>query len=88
VAVIEAMSCGCAPVCTRVGGVPELINNEQNGLLVAERSSDEIATALNRLMSDQELLRRLATAARQTAVDRFDTALQARKVISELAKKT
>ena len=35
---IEAMACGCFPVCTDVGIVPELITHKKNGFIVRERS--------------------------------------------------
>ena len=42
----EALACGLPAVATRVGGVPEIVRNGDNGLLVEERSDTAIATAL------------------------------------------
>jgi len=43
---IEAMACGCFPVCTDVGVVPEIISNNENGLIV-ERSYEAFARAFD-----------------------------------------
>lgn len=70
-ALLEAMACGCCVVGARVGGVPELIHQEQNGLLFEARSVDSLAAQLTRVVSDIHLRRRLASAALQTAQEEF-----------------
>lgn len=42
---IEAMACGCFPVCTDVGIVPELVTHLDNGYIVRERSPEAFADA-------------------------------------------
>jgi len=42
---IEAMACGCFPVCTTVGVVPELVRHKDNGYIVAERSVEAFSEA-------------------------------------------
>lgn len=42
---IEAMACGCFPVCTDVGIVSELVNHKQNGYIVEERSVEAFIKA-------------------------------------------
>jgi sugar transferase (PEP-CTERM/EpsH1 system associated) len=59
---LEAMACGCAPVATDVGGNPELVDSEVNGLLVPAQDSAALAAALARLVSDARLRQRLAAA--------------------------
>jgi glycosyltransferase involved in cell wall biosynthesis len=63
---IEAMSCGNAVIATDVGGLPDLVINEYNGLLVAPKA-EEIKEALKRLISDSQLRRRLQKNAREVA---------------------
>jgi sugar transferase (PEP-CTERM/EpsH1 system associated) len=60
---LEAMACGCAPVATDVGGNPELVAHEANGLLVPPRDSAALAAALARLVREPALRQRLAEAA-------------------------
>jgi len=62
----EAMSCSLPVVATNVGGISEIINDNENGLLVSPNSSQEIATALMRLLEDKQLRERLGTNARNT----------------------
>ncbi len=46
VAAIEAMAAGCPVVATRVGGVPDLITDRQNGILVPPDDPEAMANAL------------------------------------------
>lgn len=59
---MEAQSQGLACLSTRVAGVTELIVDGQTGLLVAPDAADELAAALQRLIVDPALRRRLAIA--------------------------
>lgn len=63
---IEAMHFGCAVVATWVGGLPNLIQHEDNGLLCAPRAAD-VEAALDRLLCDPTLRRRLGASAMQGA---------------------
>ena len=67
---IEAQACGTAPVGTDVGGIPDIIFHEENGLLIKEKSAQSIADAVARLLSDSELRHTLEIAAREN-VKRF-----------------
>jgi glycosyltransferase involved in cell wall biosynthesis len=70
-AVIEAMAQGIAPVATAVGGVPELICDGVNGLLVAPGSPDAIAGAVLRLAENDSLRQALGAAARESIRQSF-----------------
>ncbi len=58
-------------VCTRVGGVPEIIADGVNGLLVAPDNPEEMAAAILRLHHDHELAARLGACAHETLMRRF-----------------
>jgi glycosyltransferase involved in cell wall biosynthesis len=64
---VEAMSQGLPVVATRVGGIPELVEDGGNGILVGVHRPDELAAALRRLRDDPALRLRLAGAALETA---------------------
>lgn len=70
-ALLEAMGWGLPVVTTPVGGIPQVITHEVNGLLVAPGDIDALAAAIERLMRDPMLRQRLGTAARATVEARF-----------------
>jgi len=69
--VIEAMALAVAPVVTRTGGAPELVEHERSGLVVEPGDADALATALRRLAADRPFAADLGTAARQRLGSRF-----------------
>ena len=68
-AVLEAMAAGLPVVSTRVGGIPDLIDDEVTGLLVAPGDPEALAAAITRLVTDEPLRLRLGAAARERARD-------------------
>jgi glycosyltransferase involved in cell wall biosynthesis len=66
-ALLEAMSYGLAIVATEVGGVPDILSDEQEALLVPPDDPEALAAAIARLAADEELRIRIATAARNAA---------------------
>ncbi len=58
----EAMMCGAAVIGTRSGGITDIIEHEQRGLLVKQDNARELADAMVRLLRDQPLRQRLAEA--------------------------
>ena len=60
---MEAMACGCACVASDVGGNPELVTHGERGLLFSPGDSGALAQALELLIADDALRRRLAGAA-------------------------
>lgn len=67
---IEAMAAGKAVIATRVGGVPEIITHDLNGILVQADDTVALAQALVSLSSDTTLKQRLAACGR-AQVERF-----------------
>jgi glycosyltransferase involved in cell wall biosynthesis len=65
-ALLEAMSFGLAVVTTPVGGIPEVVESEVNGLLVAPGDDGALAMALQRLVDDEALRKQLAERGRQS----------------------
>jgi glycosyltransferase involved in cell wall biosynthesis len=65
-AAVEALAAGVPVVATAVGGVPEIVRDGENGLLVKPGSSTALATALFRLIDDRPLRAALAGHARQS----------------------
>ncbi len=68
---LEAMSSGLAIVASRIGGVPQVVRDGDNGLMVDEKSPEQLASALDSLLTDSFLRNRLASAARRTIVENY-----------------
>jgi glycosyltransferase involved in cell wall biosynthesis len=64
--VVEALAVGCPVIATAVGGVPEVVRDGENGLLVAPGDSEALASAIARFFADEELRARLRDAARRS----------------------
>lgn len=64
VAVLEAAACGRPTIASRVGGVPEVIRDNETGLLVPPGDEAALAQALLRLVRDPETCRRMGEAGR------------------------
>ena len=60
-------------VASRVGGIPEIIENEKTGLLVSPRSSDTIRNAMQRIVDSPSLATRLAVALHAKVLGEFST---------------
>jgi glycosyltransferase involved in cell wall biosynthesis len=66
VSVMEALTCGVPVVASRVGGIPDLVADGEDGLLVPPKDPDALAAALARLSEEPGLLSRLARGAAAT----------------------
>jgi glycosyltransferase involved in cell wall biosynthesis len=71
-AVLESMAAGKAIVATRVGGVPALVHDEEHALLVSPRDPTALASAVTRLLQDDQLRDRLGQNARRRQEEAFD----------------
>ncbi len=72
ISVLEAMAAGLPVVATDVGGVGEAVENGETGILVPAADSEALARALERLVVDADLRRRLGAAGRARALRLFD----------------
>lgn len=68
---VEAASHGRPCVVFRSGGLSEIVNHEQTGLVVEAGNSRALADALERLWRDEESRQRMAKAARQRFLESF-----------------
>lgn len=71
VSIIEAMAAGLAIIATRVGGIPEMIQDGKDGLLVSPGDIDGMTAALTRLVSDASFRAQLGDSARKTFLSRY-----------------
>src|SRR5215471_10088262 len=69
--ILEGMCFGCPSVSTRVGGIPEVVEDKENGLLVPPDDAAALAEALEALIQDEPRRRVLGSAAQARARERF-----------------
>lgn len=81
-AILEAMAHALPIVATKVGAVPEVLQDGRQGILVAPRKPSMLADAMRRLIVDQALRQRMAAAARTLAVERFSLDRFRREILS------
>jgi glycosyltransferase involved in cell wall biosynthesis len=81
VALMEAMSCGTPTIGTNAGGVPELIRDGVDAVLVPPKSPEDLARAIAALADDPDRALRLSGAGRQRIVDGFHSGRGAEMLI-------
>ncbi|MGZ6642073.1 MAG: glycosyltransferase [Solirubrobacteraceae bacterium] len=77
VVLMEAMSSGLPVVASELSGIPELVEHDVSGLLVAPGDAAGLASALRRLAGDPALRRRFGAGGRRRVLDGFDVAASA-----------
>ncbi|MFE9995252.1 glycogen synthase [Streptomyces avermitilis] len=80
---LEAMACGTAVVASRVGGIPEVVDDGRTGVLVPVDDDFEasLAHALDSVLGDPEAARRMGEAGRERAVREFGWDAVARRTV-------
>jgi len=69
--IVEAMEFNLPGVATSVGGIVDIVKNERNGLLVPEKDPTLIARAIERLILDKELARKIVENSKTTVREFF-----------------
>lgn len=70
-AALEAMACGVVPIATATGGLPEVVDHGQTGLLVPADDLESMVDATMELLDNRTRLATMSVAAREAAVGRF-----------------
>ncbi|MCB9059526.1 MAG: glycosyltransferase [Calditrichae bacterium] len=79
---LEAMRLGKMVVASRVGGIPELINDTENGFLVQPKKPEEIAKTCLGLVDDQEKKQKIYNNAKHTILNKFSLSMTIEKTAS------
>lgn len=80
IGLLEAMSMGCMPACTAAGGIPELVKDSENGVLVPVSQPMLMVDRLHQYLQQPSGIKKLGSAARQTVVQYFSL----QKMVAEL----
>lgn len=83
---IEAMACGKPVIATRVGGISEVIKQDENGLLVRPADSEDLANVLARLISNEEIRIKLGKCGREEVKEKYDINVIAGETIKTYQK--
>jgi len=81
-ALLEAMDAGLPCVATAVGGIPEVISDGSNGLLVPPREPAQFAEAVGTLLESPDLRWRLGQAGRDTVARCFTSSRMTRRLLA------
>jgi len=77
---LESLSCETPVIASSVGGIPEVIENGKNGILVRPNDHKELARAIESLLEDRELRLKFGSEGRRMVEERFS----ARRMIEAL----
>jgi len=80
--ILEAMAAEVPIIATRVGAIPEVIDNGKNGILIDSRNPEQTKQAINKLLDDESLRNKLAKEGRKTVVEKFNL----EKMVKEIEK--
>ncbi len=74
-AALEALACEVPVIASRVGGIPEVVDDGETGCLAGVGDLDKMSTDAARLLSDEATRREMGRRARASAVGRYSTDL-------------
>jgi glycosyltransferase involved in cell wall biosynthesis len=80
IALLEAMSMNCVPACTTAGGIPEVIKEGENGVLVPVQEPMQLVDRLSALLQQPGQVAKMKQAARETVINSFSM----KKMVGEL----
>lgn len=78
--VLEAMACGRPVIATNGGGIPEIVKDNETGMLVPPKDSDKLAQAIIALLEDKERAKRMGLAGRERVEQYFSLEKMVKKI--------
>ncbi|MGE5329740.1 MAG: glycosyltransferase family 4 protein [Deltaproteobacteria bacterium] len=89
--VMESLACGTPCVAFNIGGMPDMINHQENGYLARAFEADDLEEGISWVLADNERLNRLSKKAREKAEREYnieDIARRYSKLYNELSDNT
>jgi glycosyltransferase involved in cell wall biosynthesis len=81
-ALLEAMATNVPVVATAVGGIPEIVTNEESALLIQPGDPESMSHAIARILTEPGLAERLTKRSRELIPERHEPAARARKLVA------
>jgi glycosyltransferase involved in cell wall biosynthesis len=85
-ALLEGMACGLPAVATRVGGVPDIVEHGETGLLIGPSDFDALSQAIVQILGDDALRARMGARARERALRQLDIGASVERVGALMAR--
>ena len=70
-ALLEAMAAKVLCVTSTVGGIPEIISNEQNGILIRDMTPGKLQETITKLAENKLKMKEMAKTGQQTVMEKF-----------------
>jgi len=83
---LESMACGTPVICTNVGGMPEIVDENKTGFIVPPNDSKSLESKLRYLLSNPDIERKMGRIARKVVLKRYTWDNVAIRVLSEYQK--
>ncbi len=84
--ILEAMSCGTIVIASRVGGIPEIIKHEDNGLLFEKNNAVDLKNQIKKILDETVNKKNIQFNARNTICERFDWSNQS-EIIDDIYRR-
>jgi len=81
VVLLEAMASGVPVIASATGGIPDIVRDQETGLLVQQKDPGDLAEKINRVLADQELRQRLSEMGRGFVKERFSWSVIAKRYL-------
>lgn len=72
ISLLEAMESGCAVVVSEVGGIPQIVTNQVNGVFIKPKDTESLVEGMKKVLADESFRKRLGENARETILERYD----------------
>jgi glycosyltransferase involved in cell wall biosynthesis len=80
--ILESLACETPVIASSVGGIPEIINSYENGILVPPNNEVKLAEAIQYMLSDKDLRQKLRRHGRKLVMEKFSLEATTQKILS------